>query len=313
LSYRKLKKNYRGETMENKKKCLIIDGNNLIHRSYHASQKLTWLGENKEIYIFLKIFISLIKKENYEKLFIVFDKNKKTFRNEMNSEYKKNRGKTPNSLIKHLSEVQKLINEINLEYSVCENFEADDLIASFIKKFANNNIEFDFHIFSQDKDLFQLLSKNVKILRYKENKLELFGSKEFLILFNFSHINFRYYLALVGDKVDNIKGINGIGKKRASYIVSTYENLENTFSNTNSLPKELKVLIENERKGIEKNIEIISLVENIDLKDWKNYDFSKRSLIENHKLIDFCKKRNLNNILSSLTSGTQNRTRTDTE
>jgi DNA polymerase I len=313
LSYRKLKKNnHQGETMENKKKCLIIDGNNLIHRSYHASQKLIWLGENKEMYIFLKIFISLIKKENYEKLFIVFDKNKKTFRNEMNSEYKKNRKKTPDSLIKHLGEVQKLINEINLEYLVCENFEADDLIASFIKKFANN-AEFDFHIFSQDKDLFQLLSKNVKILRYKENKLELFGSEEFLILFNFSHINFKYYLALVGDKVDNIKGIDGIGKKRANYIVSTYENLENTFFNINSLPKELKVLIENERKEIEKNIEIISLVENIDLKDWKNYDFSKRSLIENHKLVNFCEKRNLRNTLSSLISGTQNRTRTDTE
>lgn len=298
--------------MENKKKCLIIDGNNLIHRSYHASQKLTWLDKNKEMYIFLKIFISLIKKENYEKLFIVFDKNKKTFRNEINSEYKKNRKETPISLIKHLNEVQELINEINLKYSVCENFEADDLIASFIKKFANN-IEFDFHIFSQDKDLFQLLSKNVKILRYKENKLELFGSEEFLNLFNFSHINFKYYLALIGDKVDNIKGIYGIGEKKANYIISTYENLENTFLNINSIPKELKVLIKDKRNEIEKNIKIISLVENINLKDWKNYDFSKRNLIENHELIEFCKKRNLSNILSSLMSGTQNRTRTDTE
>ena len=65
--------------MNNKKKCLIIDGNNLIYRSYHASQKLTWLGKDKEIYIFLKIFFSVLKKEDYNKLFIVFDEEKGNF------------------------------------------------------------------------------------------------------------------------------------------------------------------------------------------------------------------------------------------
>lgn len=297
--------------MGSRKKCLIIDGNNLVYRSYYAAQKLVWLGERKEIYIFLKIFISLLRKENYQKIFLVFDKAKRTFRNELNKDYKMQREKTPEPIIKHLREVQALIKSVGLQYSESENFEADDLIASFVKKFADHD-DFDFHILSQDKDLFQLLRNNVKLLRYRENKLELFGIEAFESLFRFSHLDFKYYLSLIGDKVDNIKGIKGIGEKRANYIVSNFGNLENTFLQMASLPKELQMLISGKREEIESNGALISLVENIDLEEWEHYDFSKKALVENPKLIDFCQQNQLTNFLLSL-NGTQNRTRTDTE
>jgi DNA polymerase-1 len=127
------------------------------------------MGENKEVYIFLKIFISIIKKENYEKLFIVFDESNETFRHNINKDYKANREKSSDELIKHLKGIQDLINKSGLFFTSNRNFEADDLIASFIKKFKDKS-NFEFHILSQDKDLFQLLDKNVYILRYNNNK-----------------------------------------------------------------------------------------------------------------------------------------------
>lgn len=299
--------------MENRKKCLLIDGNNLVYRSYYAAQRLGWLGEHKEIYIFLKIFLSLFRKAEYQKLFIVFDRGKQTFRNEIDKDYKSNRTQTPDELIKHLRSVQRLIRELGLHYWDSERFEADDLIASFVKKFAEtDNYNFDFHIFSQDKDLFQLVASNVKLLRYKESRLELFTIDDFQKIFNFSHLDFRYYLALIGDKADNIKGVKGIGEKRASYLVTNFKNVEETFLQLALLPKELKLLMADKREQIESNIKMISLVEDIKLEDWSSYDFSRKLLIENPKLIAYCKQYELVSILSSL-RGTQNRTRTDTE
>jgi len=224
------------------------------------------MGENKEVYIFLKVFISVIKKENYEKLFIVFDEGKETFRNVINKDYKANREKSSDELISHLKNIQDLINKSGLFFTSNKNFEADDLIASFIKKFKEKS-DFEFHIFSQDKDLFQLLDKNVYILRYDKNKsLEKFGTEEFFKINNFSHNNFKYYLALMGDKVDNIKGIQGIGEKRAKYIVENFQNVENTFLNISSIPKEIKSAIEGKEKEIEENLKMVSLEKNIEIK-----------------------------------------------
>jgi DNA polymerase-1 len=225
------------------------------------------MGENKEVYIFLKIFISLLRKNDYQKIFIVFDESKETFRHNLNKDYKANREKSSDELIKHLKSIQNLINNSGLFFSSDKNFEADDLIASFIKKFKNEE-NFEFHIFSQDKDLFQLLSENVFILRYNKNKdLEKFGIKEFFKINNFSHENFKYYLALMGDKVDNIKGIPGIGEKRAKYIVENFQNIEKTFLNIDLVPKEIKVAIKGKEKEIEENLKMVSLEENIELKD----------------------------------------------
>ncbi|HXN54394.1 MAG TPA: 5'-3' exonuclease H3TH domain-containing protein [Mycoplasmatales bacterium] len=286
--------------MKIKKKCLIVDGNNLAYRSYYASQNLKWMKENKEIFIFLKILISIIKKNKYDKILFTFDEGKETSRKLARSDYKCNREKTPRKIIESLTKMKEIVERLGIKQESNKNYEADDIIASFIKKNINND-NFEFHIFSQDKDLFQLISSNVKILRYKDKKLEIFGEEGFKLENGFSNKYFTYYLALKGDKIDNIKGIYGIGDKRTKYIVSKFKNLEDTFSNLNFIPIEIKLLIENKREEIRKNIEIVSLVENIPLKvDWKDCEFSWDSIKMNKEFIEFCEIKKMKSIISMI-------------
>ena len=200
----------------------------------------------------------------YEKLFIVFDEGKQTFRNRIDSSYKAQRKRTPESIINHIIRIQNLLIDNNIYYLTDINFEADDLIASFIKKFSSDK-SCEFHILSQDKDLFQLLSENVFLLRYKENRLDKFGSQEFLEMNGFSHENFVYYLALKGDKVDNIKGVKGIGEKKAAYLTTNFHNLENTFKKIEIIPTKVRKLIEDQKELIEQNISMISLVNDLQI------------------------------------------------
>ncbi len=230
----------------------------------------------------------------------------------MDRSYKSNRARTPEQLFSFLNQVKNLLTECNLSYSSSTEFEADDLIASFVENFSTKN-DYEFHIFSQDKDLFQLLSDNIKLLRYREGVLENFGPKEFFETNKFPHQSFCYYLALLGDKSDNIRGVDGIGKKRASYLASQFQNLESTFQQIKEITPDIQSSIKHQRDLIEKNIKTVSLVRNIPTKHWESYNFSWEKFRRNEKLVAFCKERKFTRFLSYLVNGTQSRIRTDTD
>src|SRR4051812_12869462 len=114
--------------VENKEKCLIIDGNNLIYRCYYVSQKLTIEKEIGTVFIFLRIIISLLKENNYQKLFIAFDSDKKNFRHTLFPNYKINRSATPPELIQKIIIIQELLEKTGIAFAKLNSFEADDLI-----------------------------------------------------------------------------------------------------------------------------------------------------------------------------------------
>src|SRR4051812_16392027 len=124
--------------MQTTKKCLIIDGNNLLYRCYHASQNLPWENEFKAIFIFLRVMFSLLKENNFQKLLIVFDSAKTNFRHQILPEYKVNRLATPPQLLKQMDLLQELFTQSNIPMVKLINFEADDLIASFASQ--NNKL-----------------------------------------------------------------------------------------------------------------------------------------------------------------------------
>lgn len=283
--------------MKKIKKCLVIDGNNISYRAYYASKKLEWMGNDKEVYVFLKMLISTVKRGKYEKIFVAFDEGKENFRKKILENYKGKREEVSKEIIETIEKIKKVLKIMKIEQESAEGFEADDLIASFIDKFEGKK-DFNFHILSQDKDLYQLISDKTKILRYKNKSLEKFGKEEFLLEKGFPSDRFGYYLSLKGDEIDNIKGVKGIGDKRACKIVSIFETVEETFSNLKLLTPDIVSIIKNQEEKIRENSKIVSLIKNIPLRNWEDYNFSWTDLTKNEKFITFCKERKMKSILN---------------
>ena len=280
------------------KKCLVIDGNNLFHRCYHASRHLPWESEVKAIFIFLRILGSLLHKNSYQKLLIIFDSAKTNFRHQILLEYKTNRLATPPELLGQMDFLQNLLMQSGIPLTKLINFEADDLIASFVSQNSRSDSSWTFNIFSQDKDLFQLLSNQVNIYRYIKGKIISLTYQEFYQEYKFSPSSYVDYLCLLGDKVDNIIGVNGIGTKSAQQLIEKFGTIENLYQNIHQLTPKTRDLLVKNQELVNRNKQLISLKKDLILPiNWEQCDFSWKQWKTNQELINFCQKYQFKSIL----------------
>jgi DNA polymerase-1 len=174
-----------------------------------------------------------------------------------------------------MEEIKELLEKTNINYIQLVNHEADDLIASFINQSIKNDPDTTFNIFTRDKDLLQLLNKNVSILKYIDGKSALYTYENFWQEYNFGPNSFIDYLSLLGDNVDNIEGIKGIGPVSAKRLIQQFHAIENVYLKMDSLPENIRKLLENKEEIVYLNKQLISLEKNIVLPTDanKNYDF----------------------------------------
>ncbi|WNE40943.1 MAG: DNA polymerase I, thermostable [Mycoplasmataceae bacterium] len=283
-------------------KGLIVDGNNLLHSSYHVAQKITWKINDGTIFFFLRVLISVLKKGNYQNLLIVFDGGGDNFRKEIMSNYKAQRGKMPEELWEQMQKVKALLEETDIKVIQLINHEADDLIASFVNQQVKENPFLILDIFTRDKDLLQLLDKNVNILKYIEGKSTIYTQEDFCKEYVFSPKNYVDYLSLLGDNVDNIKGVMGIGLVNAKKLIQQFGTVENIYQRIKESPEKIKKILENQEKTAYLNKSIIKLDKNITFspKEIKTWDFQWESWKSNKKLQEFCENNQFKSILKLL-------------
>jgi DNA polymerase-1 len=257
------------------RKGLIVDGNNLLHSSYHVSQKLSGKINNGTVFFFLRVLISVLKKGNYQHLLIFFDGGGDNFRKEILSDYKAQRTKMPEELWEQMQKIKVLLKESNIALIQMVDCEADDLIASFVNQKNQEGSPIIFDIFTRDKDLLQLLDKNINILKYIEGKSTIFTHEDFYREYNFAPNNYVDYLSLLGDNIDNIKGIKGIGPVNAKKLIQEFSTVENIYQKIETLPENIKKLLENQEGTAYLNKRIIKLDKNITFspEEIKNWDF----------------------------------------
>lgn len=248
-------------------KLLIVDGNNLLHSSYHVAQKLPWKMKQGTVFFFLRVLISIFKKGNYQKLLVLFDGGGTNFRKTLLPQYKAQREAMPEELYQQMETVKLLLEKTHTVYLQLENQEADDLIASFVIQKMKDNPHLTFDIFTRDKDLLQLLNQNINILKYIDGKPTLYTYESFCQEYKFTPNNYVDYLSLLGDNVDNIEGIKGIGPVNAKKLIQQFQTVENIFQEINNLPEIIKHLLINKEQLVFNNKKLISLVENISLPD----------------------------------------------
>ena len=243
--------------MNNTKKLAILDLMNLAHRTYHFFKDMD-SGMVHGARLFMSDVINKIKPTHF---LVVTDAPGDTFRHEIFSEYKANRGPKEPDFLTQLTDLHKMFACMGIHLIECKGYEADDLVGSAVESFKNDA---DILILSGDKDFMQLLTYPNVTLGWTDK--EPIGQEGVWAKLGIDPRQMIDYLSLMGDSSDNIPGVKGVGPKKASQLLKEFVSLDSIYSNLNSIKG--KALKENLIKSKDKAYLSKSLVEiyrNIDL------------------------------------------------
>ncbi|MCD2332153.1 DNA polymerase I [Borreliella americana] len=278
------------------KELYLIDALNIIFRNYHVMKNYPLLntqGENVNAFIgFFKTLFFIIKEKNPKHLIITFDSEVPTFRKQKYPSYKATRDLPPDDLIPQIGWIKEGLLKAKIPIFELEGYEADDLLASFAKKAAKNN--YLTYIISPDKDLLQTMSEYIKILKIENNSFIEMDNEYVIKKFGVNSFQIKDYLAIVGDRSDNIPGIKGIGPKGAANLLREFKTLKGIYSNLKLINKKHQELLIKEKENAFLSYELISLEENLKIPEIENFalkNFSEEiiSLFEKHSAISLIK------------------------
>lgn len=232
-------------------KLVLIDGNSLSFRAFFALPLLTNKAGvyTNAIYGFTMILDKIIKEEQPTHFMVAFDAGKTTFRNNMYSEYKGGREKTPDELRSQLPYIRQLVESYHIKHYELENYEADDIIGTLSKQADEKNLKTI--IITGDRDLTQLASENVTIYYTKKGVTDIDHYTPEFISEKYDGLEPKQIIemkGLMGDKSDNIPGVPGIGEKTAIKLLKQYDTVEGVYNNIDELKKSKmkEKLIDNE-------------------------------------------------------------------
>lgn len=219
---------------KNNKTVVIIDGNAIIHRAYHALPPLTAPDGTlvNAVYGFASMLLKVMGDLKPDYLVTTFDVAGGTFRDEIYTEYKATRVKTDQALYDQIPLVHELVTGFNIPIYTKTGFEADDLIGTLTKKITKDHKDITCIVVTGDKDLLQLVHENtveVYLLKKGMSDFELFTETHVKEKFGFSPVQMIDYKSLRGDASDNIPGVKGIGEKTATELIANFGSLEKIY------------------------------------------------------------------------------------
>jgi len=227
--------------MPNQSKFILVDGMSMVFRAYHAMIKSGLKNTKGEptgaIFGFSNIITALIEKENPERMAVVFDTSEPTFRHNMYVEYKANRAEFPEELAPQLIRIKELIKLMGIPQIEAHGYEADDIIGTLAKESSANGIEV--YCLTADKDFYQLVDDHITIFKpaRKGEDIELVSYDGVKEKFGVRPDQVIDVQALIGDSVDNVPGVKGVGEKTAIPLIQKYGNIENLYDNISELPE----------------------------------------------------------------------------
>lgn len=241
------------------KKVVLIDGNNLIFRSYYATAYRGEILTNSKglptnaVYAYIQMLLKIIAEEKPSHIMVAFDKGK-TFRHESYDDYKGGRNETPKELKEQIPYAKKVTRAMGITVEEIENYEADDIIGTYSKK-----IDEEVLVVSSDRDLLQLISPNVKMKLLKMKDYVYYNEKSFYEDYGIKPIEIIDLKALMGDSSDNIKGVAGIGEKTALKLIKEYHTIDNLYKNIDDLKGKVKENLLNDKESAYKSLELATI------------------------------------------------------
>ncbi|MDC3101461.1 DNA polymerase I [Candidatus Pelagibacter sp.] len=285
----------------------LIDGSGYIFRAYYALPPLTRKSDGLPtgaVSGFCSMLFKLLEDsksdQNLQKpthFAVIFDSARKTFRNEIYSDYKANRSEAPDDLAPQFEYIRKSVLAFNLPSVDLPNYEADDLIATYVDQILKKGAKVT--IVSSDKDLMQLYKKGVRIFDPMKNKF--INYDDVVKKFGVDASKVIDVQSLAGDSSDNVPGVPGIGVKTAAELINKYGTLENLLKCAHEIKqnKRRETLIENKDKAL-----ISKKLVTLDHNSPVNRELSEFKLqnIDKDKLYKFLREMEFNRLLSSAIS-----------
>jgi len=281
----------------------LIDGSGYIFRAYYALPPLTRKSDGLPVgavsgfcnmlFKLLEDSKSNVNKEKPTHFAVIFDSARKNFRNEIYPEYKSNRSDAPDDLIPQFDYIRKSVLAFNLPSIELINYEADDLIATYVDQILSKGAKVT--IVSSDKDLMQLYKRNVRIYDPMKNKF--INEDDVKNKFGVKPEKVVDVQALAGDSTDNVPGVPGIGIKTAAELINKYDNLENLLKNAKKIKqnKRRETLIENKDKAIISK-KLVILKNDVPVNN-SIHEFELKE-IDQEKLYNFLREMEFNRLLS---------------
>ena len=224
----------------NDKKLFLLDGHALVYRSHFAfinRPMINGKGINTSaMFGFTRTLWDLMKKQKPSHLAVVFDPSGPTFRNEIAPDYKANREETPEDINVAFPYVHQILQGFNIPIIIIDNYEADDVIGTLAKQAAREG--FEVYMVTPDKDYGQLVEENIYMYKPSRmgNGIDILGVEEIKAKWGIERPEQVIdMLGLIGDKVDNIPGVPGIGPKTAEKFIKEFDNIENLLENTDKI------------------------------------------------------------------------------
>ena len=220
-------------------KIILVDGNNLIFRSYYATAATGNLMVNSKnyptnaLYGFTNMINKIIEEEKPTFMAVAYDIGK-NFRHDKYKEYKAGRSATPNELIIQLNKSKELLDAMGIKHIELENYEADDIIGT-LSKMALDDKDFIATIVSSDKDLLQLINEEVEVKLLKSKDYIRYTKEKFIEDYGIDPIKMIDLKALMGDSSDNVPGVKGIGEKTALKLLQQYNSLEGIYNSIDTI------------------------------------------------------------------------------
>jgi len=285
----------------------LIDGSGYIFRAYYALPPLSRKSDglptgavNGFCSMLFKLLEDSKSKDNKEKpthFAVIFDSARKNFRNKIYSEYKANRAEAPDDLVPQFEYIRKSVDAFNLPSVELLNYEADDLIATYVEQILNEGAKVT--IVSSDKDLMQLYKKNVRIYDPMKNKFIL--PEDILNKFGVKPDKIIDVQALAGDSSDNVPGVPGIGVKTAAELINRYGSLEKLFEKAKEIKqnKRRETIIKNKNKAVISK-KLVTLKNDVPIE--KKIEKFALKKIDKNKLYNYLREMEFNRLLSSVIS-----------
>lgn len=251
------------------KKIVLIDGNNLMFRSYYATAYTGNVMKNSKgfptnaLYGFVGMMNKIIHEEKPEYVAVAFDIGK-NFRKQKYETYKDGRSETPEELKMQMPIAREILDGMGIKHFELEPYEADDIIGTFVKM-CEDDPEYEALIVSSDKDLLQLISDETQVKLLKQKDYIRYNHKNFVEDWGFEPIRMIDYKALAGDPSDNIPGVKGIGDKTAINLLKQYDTIEDIYEHIDEIKGKMKEKLEADKESAFISKEIATIYRDVPL------------------------------------------------
>ncbi len=282
-------------------KIILVDGNNLLFRSYYATAYNGNFMKNSKgfptnaLFGFANMINKIILEEKPTYILVAFDKGK-TFRHEKYKDYKGGRAETPDELKVQFPKAKELLTYMGIKYFEIDNYEADDIIGTFAK-YCDDDPNFVGTIISSDKDLLQLISNDIDIKLLKQKDYIRYNRDTFFAEYGIEPRNIVDLKALMGDSSDNIPGVKGVGEKTALKLLQEYKTLDGVYENIDNIKGSIHDKLVNDKESAYTSYELATIYKEVPMDItvddlvYKNTDHQKlNEFYEELEFYSFLKK-----------------------